>query len=99
MKKLIASVLAIVLIFSVGSMAVFAESFRIGDVNRDGNRDSADLVLLRQQLLAVCAETEMSFVNDDEVLDIRDLIRLKQYLVKVTDAPEIPVGELEIDGK
>lgn len=98
MKKLIASVLAIVLIISIGSISVFAESYRIGDVNSDGSRNADDLALLKQQLLSVSDATAMSDVNEDKNVDIMDLVRLKKYLVHV-DSPAISVGELEIDGK
>ena len=51
-----------------------------GDVNNDGFTDSADLIAVREALLEIKTVDDFD-VNYDKSEDLKDLVRLKNYLV------------------
>ena len=60
--------------------------WQTGDVSCDGKIDSDDLALLREVLLGVYDEKEYNCdINNDGIVDIRDLITLKTLLAKESD--------------
>lgn len=94
MKKFISILLSIVLIFSVMITASATDSGDIdfgdiggvaGDVDVDTYVATSDLVALRKILLSVqeAQSKKTADVNSDEVIDIRDLIRLKRIMSDV----------------
>ena len=70
-----------------------------GDVNGDGKIAASDLSALRKYLLgiSVYASPTGSDVNEDEVLDIRDLVRLKNQLVAAPASLTIGNAEYTLD--
>ncbi|MDE6781567.1 MAG: RICIN domain-containing protein, partial [Ruminococcus sp.] len=62
------------------------EKITVGDVNKDGKLNTADLILLEKWLLSV-SETELpdwkaADLNSDNVLDVFDLCLMRQALIK-----------------
>ena len=72
---------------------------KLGDVNGDGEIAASDLSALRKYLLgiSVYASPTGSDVNEDDVLDIRDLVRLKNQLVAAPASLTIGNAEYTLD--
>ena len=54
-----------------------------GDMIMDGKVDASDISAMRQYLLGLSKQswhTSLSDVNDDALVDVRDLVRIKRYL-------------------
>lgn len=85
MKKIAGKLCAVLCILVVTISVAGASSFSCfaavaGDVNGDGSRNANDLTLLRKILLGVEPEVSGAYVNEDDSIDVRDLVRLKKLI-------------------
>lgn len=82
MKKILAVLLAVLMLSSFATVANAQDVYSLGDVDMSGDIEvnSGDLTYLRKILLDNAEDLGMSDVNEDSFVDARDLVRLKKML-------------------
>ena len=88
--KILCLILSAVLMLSCFSIPAVAEDDVLGDVNKDGVVDIADILLLRKHIVGIYVLNEISLTNADvdvsSVVDVLDLLFLRKYLLGVINS-------------
>ena len=95
LKKALATLLSGALLISVLAIGASASA---GDVNRDGNVDMKDVLVLRKHIanLAVCNDEAAADMNSDSSLDMKDVLLLRLFIVNGTLSEEPTNSEAEL---
>ena len=83
-SRLFALLLALALMLQVASVAAFAESIGVGDIDGNGAVDSADYAMLKNGFLSddtvTGNEQKLSDINGDGIVDLNDVIALIEII-------------------
>lgn len=95
LNQFMAFLLVGALLISLFSITANASS---GDVNRDGNVDMKDVLLLRKHIanLAPCDDEAASDMNSDRSLDMKDVLLLRLFIVSGSPSDESSPTKTEI---
>lgn len=90
MKKFLLVFLAILITLSSSICATAAETYKLGDVNRDGSVSIADAILIQSYIVRSDAEDKnlvsVADVNGDKKVSVIDSIYIMRYLVNLIDS-------------
>ena len=100
MKKALSFVLALTLLMSMAGIsqigASAAESYMLGDVNRDGGVDVRDATEIQRYVAKVVdlddQQLYLADVDGNKGVDVRDATTIKRWVAKIIDSSTAPVN-------
>lgn len=95
MKKILAVLLAVLMLSSFATVVNSEAVYSLGDVDMSGELEpnGSDLIYLRKVLLGIKEDLGMSDVNEDAAVNIIDLISLKKKLANPSAGIIIAKGD------
>lgn len=100
MRKIMALVLAIIMTFSLSSLAFAAEAEKTpikGDISANGKTDNEDLVMLARSIVGMLELTDIQLahgdMNEDGATNNADLVKIAQTIVGYSEPNESGLSE------